>query len=490
LGGIQLKRQDTLLAIKTFERSLLLYEDLEDQNGIAICWQSLAEIYFNLGDFQRAKGLSESSLILSKQLGFPKEIRDASEILYKMYKEQNNWKEALGMHEQFIEMKDSVWNEERTKSTIRQQYKYTYEKQTSADSIVQADALALMDVEAEKKDIELSNEKQQKLYLYLVLGLVALFTLFLYNRFKVTQKQKDIIDEQKKIVEQQKSDVEEKKHKIELQHFELEEIHKGMSDSIKYAQRLQQAILPTLESMKDNLGKGFVVFEPKDVVSGDFYWMQKIGDTVLFAAADCTGHGVPGAMVSVVCSNALNRSVKEFNLIEPNDILNKTRELVIETFARSGKEVRDGMDIALCALSNNKLIYAGANNPLWILRNSDLLTDVEKGERRTISEGNRTLIEYKANKQPIGSYENMNDFEQIEIPIFEGDSLYLFTDGFADQFGGVRGKKFKYLPLKQLLLEIDHLSMDDQKNAIMQSFNSWKGNFEQVDDVCIIGVKL
>ncbi len=243
------------------------------------------------------------------------------------------------------------------------------------------------------------------------------------------------------------------------------------------------AILPSREDLNEHLGTGFVFFKPKDVVSGDFYWLHQLENAVLFAAADCTGHGVPGAMVSVVCSNSLNRSVKEFGLSNPAQILDKSRELVIETFARSGKDVKDGMDISLVAMhklidcegkkKKVKVEFSGANNPLWIVRNS--ATEVE---------------EIKGDKQPVSLYFSMTDFTSNEIILEEGDSIYLFTDGYADQFGGEKGKKFKYAPFKEFLLSIQEKSMDEQKNLIEEKFYSWKGDFEQVDDICIIGVRI
>ena len=214
---------------------------------------------------------------------------------------------------------------------------------------------------------------------------------------------------------------------------------------------------------------------------------------MFFAVADCTGHGVPGAMVSVVCNNALNRSVREFGLTNPGEILDKTREIVIQEFEKSEEEVKDGMDIALCSLefkvqsselnqleTTVLLQYAGANNPLWIIRHCGL----DPNDR------NFELIEYKPNKQPIGKYAEAKPFITHQIQLQKGDSIYIFTDGFADQFGGEKGKKFKKARLKELLLSIQGKSMDDQQKIIGQTFENWKGNSYQIDDVCIIGVRI
>ena len=199
-------------------------------------------------------------------------------------------------------------------------------------------------------------------------------------------------------------------------------------------------------------------------------------------------------MVSVVCSNALTKAVIEEKITEPGKILDRTRELVIERFAKSSEEVKDGMDISLCAIDfkTMTLQWAGANNPLWIVRNVELemLNDESKNEYSKFNTQNLKLIEIKPDKQPIGKVENPQPFTTHTIELQKGDSIYLFTDGFADQFGGPKGKKFKYKPFKELLLSIQDKSMDEQKQIIEQTFINWKGDLEQVDDVCVIGVKV
>jgi serine phosphatase RsbU (regulator of sigma subunit) len=251
----------------------------------------------------------------------------------------------------------------------------------------------------------------------------------------------------------------------------IEEKSLEITDSITYAKRIQRAILPQHSEFKLALKNSFVFYEPKDIVAGDFYWMHKNRGTVLFSAADCTGHGVPGAMVSVVCNNALNRSVREYGLTDPGQILDKTREIVVQEFEKSEEEVKDGMDIALCSIEGDTLKYAGANNPLWIIR---------KGE----------VLQTKANKQPIGQFENPVHYTTHAFELEKGDSIYIFSDGYIDQFGGEKGKKFKTKAFRELLLSIQDKSMEDQKEIIDVTFLKWKGNLEQIDDVCVIGVKI
>lgn len=313
--------------------------------------------------------------------------------------------------------------------------------------------------------------------------------------------------------------VEDRTRELREQKHMVEEAHKEITDSIKYAKRLQDAILPPVSFVEELLPKSFVLFQPKDVVSGDFYWLEVVEEKaavgsgskqlkatneinkelppaaascILLAAADCTGHGVPGAMVSVVCSNALQRTVNEFGISEPGKILDKARSLIIETFAKSDREVKDGMDIALVSLSLSTLTltFAGANNPLWVVRKIDQLTEAELADDDILRDDNSALLEFKPNKQPVGLYAGMKDFQQETIQLKKGDTFYLFTDGFADQFGGDKGKKMKYKPFKESLLELTMVEMSSQKNILLNNFVNWKGDFEQIDDVCVIGVRV
>jgi serine phosphatase RsbU (regulator of sigma subunit) len=260
---------------------------------------------------------------------------------------------------------------------------------------------------------------------------------------------------------------------IVLQKENLETKNKEITDSITYAKRIQTAILPPDDILKKHLKDHFILYLPKDVVAGDFYWLEHVNDTVLFAAADCTGHGVPGAMVSVVCNNALNRSVREEGITDPGKVLDRTRDIIVHEFGKSKEEVKDGMDISLCALNTQtlELKWAGANNPLWIVSNG-------------------TLNELKGDKQPIGKHFNAQPFTTHSVKLNKGDVVYVSTDGFQDQFGGEKGKKFKASRLKEFLIHIHTRTPDDQKKLITETFTNWKGKNEQVDDVCVIGVKI
>jgi len=296
----------------------------------------------------------------------------------------------------------------------------------------------------------------------LLLLLVGIFA-FISFRTRKLRKEKEILE---KTVTERTAEVVKQKQEIEHKNHEI-------TDSINYAKRLQTAILPPDKLIKESLPDSFILFKPKDIVSGDFYWMEQVGDKVLFAAVDCTGHGVPGAMVSVIGHNSLNRTVKEFGLTQPAAILDKLTQLVEETFSKSESEVKDGMDISLCCLnlSTHTLEWAGANNPLWVW-----------------TEGK--MEEFKADKQPIGKFDYRKPFTNHTISLKQGDTIYIYTDGYADQFGGPKGKKFKYKQLEDVIRGMTILNMQEQCITLNLAYEEWKGELEQIDDVCVIGVRV
>jgi serine phosphatase RsbU (regulator of sigma subunit)/ligand-binding sensor domain-containing protein len=311
-------------------------------------------------------------------------------------------------------------------------------------------------------------------YTLTVLFILIAIYLFVKWRLLVLQKDKDRLEHI----------VETRTREVVLEKEIVQEKNREIMDSITYAKRIQAAILPSYKLVKEYLEDSFILYVPKDIVAGDFYWLETIqntadpkSETILFAAADCTGHGVPGAMVSVVCNNALNRSVREYGLGKPGDILNKTREIVISEFEKSEEEVKDGMDISLCALNLNnlELEWAGANNPLWIVQTRG---------------GKTELLEVKADKQPIGKFANSTPFATHHFQLEKNDVIYIFTDGYQDQFGGDKGKKFKASNLKQLILSLAHLPLEKQGDELAKVINDWRGNLEQIDDICVIGVRV
>lgn len=434
-------------AAGNYKESLRDFETLNSLDGMVYSLNCLADLYQEMGKPGMALSYAQKAYEVSVKIGYPMSIMNSSQALSTLYKETGNYKEALKFSDLYYEMRDSAQGMETQKAALETQLKFENEKK-----------LQTLREKQLKKELthKQARERQKLILLSVIFGLVLVigFSAYLYTRFRLIRKQKNIIEVQKHTVE----------HK-----------NKEILDSINYAKRLQEAILPPMKMVKEYLPLSFILYKPKDIVAGDFYFMEVLNNKVIFAAADCTGHGVPGAMVSVVCSNALARCVKEFKLNDPGKILDKTRELVLETFSKSESQVRDGMDISLACIdfTTGELLWSGANNPIWIIRKTNP-TD---------------LIEIKPDKQPIGSSDYNNPFCTHTLHLQKGDRLYIFTDGFADQFGGDSGKKLKSANFKKLLVELQIHTMEAQHQKINDWFENWRGQYEQIDDVCLMGIE-
>ena len=401
-------------------------------------YNDLGRVYYKMKNYKMAELFWNKHYNNVKQDGFPRSIGTAAQSLSDLYRKINKFEKSLIMYEVFIKMKDSTNNQELQKSIIQKKYQYEYEKKQIIDKEAQAKKEALAKAE---------SKKQEVIILFIAFGLlfVLAFTGFIFRSLRIANKQKRIIEEK----------------------------NREITDSIEYALRIQTAILPPHKIIKQYLENSFILYKPKDIVAGDFYWMESIGDVVLFAACDCTGHGVPGAMVSVVCHNALNRAVREFSLTKPASILDKTAAIVLENFSKSEEEIQDGMDISICALNTKTktLEWAGANNSLLLIKNGQ-------------------LTETKADKQCIGYNDNVKPFTNHLFNLQPDTSIYLFTDGYADQFGGQRERKLTKSKFKELLVSIQNLPIQQQATELDEFITNYKKETEQTDDILVICVKV
>ena len=472
-----LKEYDEALA--AFNTSLALKRSMNYVDGSVNTLTNISNIYIELDDYAMAKKKIDEAYEESKK-GFVTIEKQSNlyEIRGKVYGELGLYDVAYKSISQYIVLSDSIDQVERAEAANEIEAKYQSESNKILQAKLEAE-LETADVMRRQKEEEIAR---QNIYIVIgtIIGLVILIMLVYAVRSNRKRKEanEQLVSKNTEILKQS--------GEITAQKHQIEEKNQEILDSITYAKRIQDAILPSSELTKKLLPENFIYYQPKDIVSGDFYWVDETETHVFWAAADCTGHGVPGAMVSVICHGALNRSVHEFDLVDPAKILNKTRELVIQTFTQSGQDVKDGMDISMCVKekSTGKIFFAGANNPVWIIR---------EGSPKSPEVPNQDgfwLDEVKGNKQPVGVHYNQQDFTSQELELKQGETIYLFTDGFADQFGGEKGKKLKYKNLKKIFLELAKTRLTDQKVELQSIFENWKGSFEQLDDICIIGVKV
>ncbi|HET6244061.1 MAG: tetratricopeptide repeat protein [Bacteroidetes bacterium] len=440
-------------AILYMDSTLSLATEIEDKLLIARVYLQLSIINIDLKKYAQANINFQKSLSIATQLGAKEIIRD--NYFYKGILDTitKHWESAYTSLDNYYVYRDSLVNEENRSNIVKQQMQFDFDK---IESVLK---------EQQEKEREVSRAKQKTNTIVIgsiiaILILVSIFLFIIFNRFKITKQQKIIIEEKQREI----------------------------TDSIKYAQRIQKAILPGEEKFSEFFPDVFIFYKPKDIVSGDFYWISEIiknnQKKILYAVADCTGHGVPGAFMSMIGNSLLNQIVNENGIDEPSKILELLRNGVINALNQTyNGENKDGMDIALCSIEklndmDYKVEYAGANNSLWIIPPAN-------------DSNEKTIVETKADKQPIGIFQEVQKpFTNHSFTLSKGSLVYIFTDGYADQFGGLKGKKFKYQPLKDLLIAIRSKNMVKQKILLNQTFEKWQGKEEQVDDICMIGVRL
>jgi serine phosphatase RsbU (regulator of sigma subunit)/Flp pilus assembly protein TadD len=447
IGVLYHEEKDYNTALKYYSDALTLANKNQNKKQISDLYGNIAQIYFCRNDdleaekyFLKAISISDSIKLLQTQM--------ANLIgLSKTYERMGKINSSFEAYKKAVDIKDSLFNKSKIEEIARQEMNYEFEKK--------------------EEQIRLENEQKnykQKLITWAVsigLLLVIVFTLFILKTLATTKKQKQLIELKNKETEEQKKIIEEK--------------NKDITDSINYAKQIQRALLREEEHVSSHLPEHAILFMPKDIVSGDFYWATEKEDYWYFAVADCTGHGVPGAIMSMLGISFLNDISFSEKLLSPNEILNKLRDRIVSELRQGDESIgnRDGMDISLCRLNLKtlELLWAGANNSLNLIRN-----------------GHLEII--KADKQPIGYYPNPKPFTNHTIQLQKGDSIYIYSDGYADQFGGEKGKKLTYKRLENLLIEKSALPLKEQKVLLKKAFIDWKGSLEQVDDVCMVGVRV
>ena len=445
------KKGNSDAALRRYGSAKKIAYELNMTDSKATILYLIASEYLKINDAENALKNINQSYDVANRNNLQIEKLEALELLNKIYEQKKQVDKAYEVYKQIASIKDSAFNLAKINRLNEYEKKIALSEK---ENIITSQKLNL-----EKQNTQLVKDKYRFYILLAVILVISISLIMLYNNLRSKKKANRIISRQKEEVEKQKMIVEDKNFQI--------------LSSITYAKRIQEAILPQDKLVKEYLEKSFIYYQPKDIVSGDFYWMEQVGDKILFAVVDCTGHGVPGAFMSIVGNNGLNKAVRELKLTQPSKILDALNLHLNKSLHLETTEVKDGMDIAICSLDlkTNVLEYAGAFNPLYLLKKS--ANEIE-------------II--KADKQAIGSAKDL--YKNHSILLSAGDLIYIFTDGYADQFGGDNNKKIGYKQFRDYLLEMRESSMLQQREILEQKMQLWKGNEEQIDDICVIGVKI
>lgn len=424
-------------AIVNYEKAARLKQQLGVADGVSIAYQNISELYSLKHDSITSLEYACKALDWAHKANSLSELAASYHQVAQAYASQRKYDSAYSYFVRFKNVTDSIYNKKTIDQVAEMTAKYDNAKQQEEITLLQKD----------NKIGQLYN------YVFAALGcLVLLLLFFLFTRYRLKSKANKMLASQNEQISQQKKEI---------------------TDSINYAKRIQQSILPSPYAIEKCFPENFVLYRPKDIVSGDFYWMERAGSKTLFATVDCTGHGVPGAMMSVLGYNLLTEAALEKKLVSPAEILNSLNAGIIRALQRQseGQTVKDGMDISLCAFDSAtmQLEFSGVFNPLYHIRKNEL-----------------KILE--AQREALGERENVQFKNQV-IHLEKGDCIYFFTDGYADQFGGPQGKKFKYKQLQQMMLSISQKPMHEQMEILEKKFDEWKGPLEQVDDVLLFGFR-
>lgn len=438
------KQGNTSQALRNYQQALELQVAVGDQEASVSSNLGITRILLKQNKTAEAAEVSQKAYEKAKLLGNVSKIRDCALLNAQIMEQQGNHRSALVMFKEYMLMRDSVLSEENLKQALAADFRYRLEAQKAISEERLAMQKNVSQAELNSLEWKLSAAGISVIML-LISGVLGIRDL---QRKKRSNK---LISEQKQ---------------------QIEAVHNELNDSLRYAQRLQHAMLPSEESIREDFPESFVVFAPRNVVSGDFYWGKKVDDLVYLAVADCTGHGVPAAMLSVIGIDGLLHVLENNPTATASVLLSALNVEVSEHFSQSGMNLTDGLDIGLCRFDKTKgeLCFSGAYHSCWIYRDNQ-------------------LIELKGNRTSIGRVESSIPFIDHRHQLQKGDMLYLFTDGVYDQFGGPDRKKLKRNQLRRILEEIQHLPMGQQADSFKQAWNNWKGNEEQTDDVCLIGIR-
>lgn len=484
LGNFYSDLKNNEQAIEYFNKAIGIFSSISYESGLARVCSALSSVYQRMEDYDKALELAQHAMGIQEKNGYGMGLSRSLNDIGSIYASIKNYVKAKEYLHRSLELREKIASKQAIVTTLTElgEVHAKLEEYDEALGFLHKAEEVATAIDARVKLLRI-NQGLVKIYKAMNEPWKALvhfeksyelqqFMLAKDNETKVQNLETRFAADRKK----QEAEIYRLRN-VELKkaYEEIEEKNKEITDSIRYARRIQEAILPRSSSLKKIFSRHFVLYKPKDIVSGDFYWATEKNGRKIIAAVDCTGHGVPGAFMSMVGNSLLNELVNEKGYTRPGTILNMLREGVIAALHQRGEEgeSKDGMDIALCSFDTEKgtVEYAGANNPLWIIN--------AKGE----------VKEIKADKQPIGvGGIEEKSFTNYEIKIEKGCTYYIFSDGFADQFGGNEGKKMMRKHFRQLLVNVNALAIEERKEKLINAFEEWKGDLSQVDDVLVIGV--
>ncbi|MBA2613267.1 MAG: tetratricopeptide repeat protein [Bacteroidetes bacterium] len=458
LMNLKKYKEAELIITKAYTIDLALGKDY----AIQLSNLYMGKVYMQTGRIKMALPYLEKSLDISEKLKIFVQIKESASNLSSAYEDLGDYQRANLYYKKLVDIMEKISKEENARAINELSTKYETKKKQQE--------IQLLTQDKQLKEHTIEKDRYIKIFTAIVAVLLLLLSVFFIYRFSEKKKDNNLLQEKNDAIAAQKNEIEEKKE--ELQHK-----NKEITDSINYAKRIQGSVLPSNKLLKTVFSESFIYFQPKDIVSGDFYWLAQNNNYIYYAVADCTGHGVPGAMMSMLGNSLLNQIVLNSKLESPAAILKELHFHVVKTLNENmqQRDSKDGMDIALIRidLKSKVVLYAGAGRPLYLIKNKELKI-------------------YKADKYSIGG---IYDTEEVnyalhEIKIDSSTQLYLFTDGVPDQFGGPKGKKFMSKQLQEILLQNCGLSLNEQEVAFKTAFESWKGKVEQTDDVTLISIRL
>ena len=464
-------KKNYVKALFYFKKAAKFHEQTKDVSALSLNYDALSKLYIEQHDFTKALFYGEKALENAKISKNKNDLKVAQENLALVFYNKKNYQLAYDHFKIAYSLNDTIYNLNSAQQIAEMQTKYDTEKKEAENKLL---------IAKQKLDqVNIDKKTTQQNWLLLLLALVFFVVVYIFYSLQQKKKTNKLL-----LI---------KNDKINTQKAIIEEKNKDITDSINYAQRIQDAILPDLTVLSRSY-ESFVYFEPKDIIGGDFYWVKEIGNKLFFSVIDCTGHGVPGALMSMIGYNSLNKIVEDLKIEDPGKILDELNKLVIQSFNKGNTTannvvIKDGMDISICVIDKltNKMVYAGANNSLYLYRAAKNKIEMIEPDME-----NETAIFYetKPSKMKVGGGDNSKNYLSHTVQLVKEDTIYLFSDGYVDQFGGEKGKKFMYKPFKRMLLSIQNKPMDKQLLHLDKTMKDWKGGYEQLDDICIMGVRI